>query len=40
MRSLLNVEQAMQLFIELEGSEGALRLRHWLHLNVNSYITL
>ena len=34
----LNVGQAVQLFIELEGAEGALSLRHCLHLNVNSYI--
>ena len=38
MRRQLNVEQAVQLFIELEGAEGGLSLRHCLHLNVNSYI--
>ena len=40
MRRLLNVEQAVQLFIELEGAQGALSLRHCLHLNVNNYIKL
>ena len=34
------MEQAVQLFIELEGAEGDLDLRHCLHLNVNSYIEL
>ena len=34
----LNVEQAVQLFIELEGAQADLSLRHCLHLNVNSYI--
>ena len=38
MRRQLNVEQAVQLFIELEGAEGDLSLRHCLHLNVDSYI--
>ena len=38
MRRLLNVEQAVQIFNELDGAEGDLSLRHCLHLNVNSYI--
>ena len=38
MRRLLNVMQAVQLFIELKVAEGDLNLRHCLHLNVNSYI--
>ena len=38
MRRLLNVEQAVQLLIQLEGAEEALSLRHCLHLNANSYI--
>ena len=32
------MEQAVQLFIQLEGAEGALSLRHCLHLNVNTLL--
>ena len=33
---MLNVEQAVQLFIQLEGAQTDLSIA--LHLNVNSYI--
>ena len=37
MRRLLNVEQVVQLFIQLEEAERALSLRHCLHVNAISY---
>ena len=37
-KQLLNVQQTVQLFLELEGAEGELILRHCLHINVSSYM--